>query len=180
MFLSHVRRVCGCAGVFDGTDNSTICLGNIENLNVSVYSPVFIIVTLSLKSRLRDTIEELRRSLQPKESALEALQQSQLEKDQVCIPLKMMKFGIQNFAFAEYRTPCIFMCKGMWKNIPYIYVSVHGCFACILWLLFLFACTSAYTTSLLRFNFNYINYLIKSKILGDFISKLLMMTTKSQ
>lgn len=33
--------------------------------------------------RLRDTVEELRHSLQPKESALEALQQSLLEKDQV-------------------------------------------------------------------------------------------------
>jgi len=51
-----VRHVCACAGVFDETDNSTICLGNIEDLNFSVYSPVFIIVTLSLKSILRDTI----------------------------------------------------------------------------------------------------------------------------
>lgn len=100
-----MRRVCGCDGVFDGTNNSTICLGNIEDLKFYVYSPVFIIVTLSLKSRLRDTIEELRRSLQPKESALEALQQSLLEKDQVCISLKMMKFGLQNFDFAGYRTP---------------------------------------------------------------------------
>lgn len=33
--------------------------------------------------RLRDNIEELRRSLEPKENALEALQQSLLEKDQV-------------------------------------------------------------------------------------------------
>lgn len=32
---------------------------------------------------LRDTIEDLRRSLQPKESALEALQQSLSEKEQV-------------------------------------------------------------------------------------------------
>ena len=33
--------------------------------------------------RLRDNIEELRHSLQPKESAIEALQQSLAEKDQV-------------------------------------------------------------------------------------------------
>ena len=32
---------------------------------------------------LRDTIEDLRRSLQPKESAIEALQQSIAEKEQV-------------------------------------------------------------------------------------------------
>lgn len=32
---------------------------------------------------LRDTIEDLRRSLQPKESAIEALQQSVVEKEQV-------------------------------------------------------------------------------------------------
>lgn len=32
---------------------------------------------------LRDTIEDLKRSLQPKESALEALQQSLAEKEQV-------------------------------------------------------------------------------------------------
>lgn len=36
-----------------------------------------------LPIRLRDNIEELRHSLQPKESAIEALQQSILEKDQV-------------------------------------------------------------------------------------------------
>lgn len=33
--------------------------------------------------RLRDTIEELRRSLEPKENALEALQVSLAEKEQV-------------------------------------------------------------------------------------------------
>lgn len=32
---------------------------------------------------LRDTMEDLRRSLQPKESAIEALQQSVVEKEQV-------------------------------------------------------------------------------------------------
>ncbi|GMN28752.1 hypothetical protein TIFTF001_002173 [Ficus carica] len=37
----------------------------------------------SANNKLRDNIEELRHSLQPKESALEALQQSLLEKDQV-------------------------------------------------------------------------------------------------
>ena len=35
--------------------------------------------------RLRDNIEELRGSLQPKESALEALQQTILEKEQVLV-----------------------------------------------------------------------------------------------
>jgi len=34
---------------------------------------------------LRDTIEDLRRSLQPKESAIEVLQQSLAEKEQVHI-----------------------------------------------------------------------------------------------
>lgn len=34
--------------------------------------------------RLRDNIEELRRSLTPKEIALEASQQALLEKEQVC------------------------------------------------------------------------------------------------
>lgn len=38
---------------------------------------------MPLISRLRDNIEELRRSMQPKEDAIEALQQSILEKDQV-------------------------------------------------------------------------------------------------
>ena len=40
-------------------------------------------VTMSLMCRLRDNIEELRRSLEPKENAFEALQQSLLEKEQV-------------------------------------------------------------------------------------------------
>lgn len=116
--------------MWDGTNNSIICLGNIEDLKFSVCCPVFIlfiIVTLSLKSRLRDTIEELRRSLQPKESALEALQQSLLEKDQVCISLKRMKFGFQNFAFPGYRTPFIFMCVYACGRIYHIYVFVYGC-----------------------------------------------------
>lgn len=39
--------------------------------------------TPSLINRLRDNIEELRHSLQPKENAIEALQQSLAEKDQV-------------------------------------------------------------------------------------------------
>ena len=39
--------------------------------------------TRSLINRLRDNIEELRHSLQPKENAIEALQQSLVEKDQV-------------------------------------------------------------------------------------------------
>ncbi|KAF2312487.1 hypothetical protein GH714_034850 [Hevea brasiliensis] len=38
---------------------------------------------MSLLSRLRDNIEELRQSFQPKENALEALQQTLLEKDQM-------------------------------------------------------------------------------------------------
>lgn len=41
------------------------------------------ISNVSVSSRLRDTIEDLRRSLQPKESAIEALQQSLVEKEQV-------------------------------------------------------------------------------------------------
>lgn len=39
--------------------------------------------TTSLMNRLRDNIEELRHSLQPKENAIEALQQSLAEKEQV-------------------------------------------------------------------------------------------------
>jgi hypothetical protein len=81
-------------------------------------------VTLSLKSRLRDTIEELRRSLQPKEGALEALQQSLLEKDQVCISLKRTKFDFQNFAFPGYRTPCIVMCVYACGRIYHTYMSL--------------------------------------------------------
>lgn len=46
----------------------------------SYYLPI---VTLLLTFRLRDNVEELRHSLQPKESVIEALQQSLLEKDQV-------------------------------------------------------------------------------------------------
>ena len=65
-----------------------------------------------MKSRLRDTIEELRRSLQPKESALEALQQSLMEKEQVRISLKRLTFCFQNFALMHIESPvcsCLFM-----------------------------------------------------------------------
>ena len=40
-------------------------------------------LTMSLTSRLRDKIDELRRSFEPKENAIETLQQSLMEKDQV-------------------------------------------------------------------------------------------------
>lgn len=49
------------------------------------------ISNLPLTSRLRDNIEELRRSLQPKENALEALQQSLLEKEQVTMVNSILK-----------------------------------------------------------------------------------------
>lgn len=40
-------------------------------------------LTMSLTSRLRDKIDELHRSFEPKENAIETLQQSLMEKDQV-------------------------------------------------------------------------------------------------
>lgn len=49
------------------------------------------IISQSPGIRLRDNIEELRRSLEPKENALEALQQSLLEKEQV---LEHLDFSI--------------------------------------------------------------------------------------
>lgn len=51
------------------------------DLCLSFFTIIFIIIPWTC--RLRDNIEELRRSLQPKEDALEALQLSLQEKEQV-------------------------------------------------------------------------------------------------
>lgn len=55
----------------------------------------YILFLILLTSRLRDNIDELRRSLEPKENALEALQQSLLEKEQVWIlELAVVQFDL--------------------------------------------------------------------------------------
>lgn len=66
-------------------------LSEFKNVSISFRVLFHSFMIVMMKSRLRDTIEELRRSLQPKESALEALQQSLLEKEQVCISWKWLK-----------------------------------------------------------------------------------------
>lgn len=57
----------------------------------SVFVAYLLIITMLLAFRLRDNVEELRHSLQPKESALEALQQSLLEKDQVRVSMDLFE-----------------------------------------------------------------------------------------
>lgn len=47
------------------------------------YSQLLVVIVMPSTSRLRDNIEELRRSMQPKEDAIEALQQSLSEKEHV-------------------------------------------------------------------------------------------------
>ena len=90
-----------------------------QNLKIYIYSPVFILLMIEMKSRLRDTIEELRRSLEPKESALEALQQSLMEKEQVCRSLTRLAFGFQNFALMLIESPA---CSCTWIYLPCLWM----------------------------------------------------------
>lgn len=52
---------------------------------VTVLLRAFIVLMMSMTFRFRDSIDEMRRSLEAKENALEGLQQSIFEKDQVLV-----------------------------------------------------------------------------------------------